>query len=160
MQRFPAFRNIILLAPLALASLACDEAPGDDSLSTVSPVLDENWEAVDLGFWQKITDEGAQIRNAYGQEGKRSFCNEALQSDFESLFASNFESRDALEQFCNDDINPTNGLDSFTRETEVVASTCSATFGSTCTCVGGCTAGLFNCKCQTAPTTQLQEFEF
>lgn len=156
MQRFTAFRNLIILAPLALVSLslACDEAPGDDSPSAANPVLDENWEAVDLGFWQKITDEGAQIRNAYGQEGKRSFCNEALQMDFESLFASNFESREALENFCNDDIDPTNGIDSFTQQSTVVASTCSSTFGSSCSCSGGCSAGLFKCKCESSPTVE------
>lgn len=157
MQRFTAFRNFIILAPLALATMACDEAPGDDSQSAASPVLDETWEAVDLGLWQKITDEGAQIRNAYGQEGKRSFCNEALQMDFESLFASNFENREALENFCNDDIDPTNGIDSFTQEIEqstVLASTCSSTFGSSCTCSGGCSAGLFKCKCESIPTAE------
>ena len=149
MQRFHGFLNLLILAPLALASisLACDEAPGDDSPSTASPVLDESWEAVDLGLWQKITDEGAKIRNAYGEEGKRSFCNEALQMDFESLFASNFESREALENFCNDDTDPTNGIDSFAQEIEVVASTCSSTLGATCECEGGCSSGFSRCRC-------------
>lgn len=155
MQRFSTFRNIIMLAPLALTSLglACDEERGGDVIPAASPVLDETWEAVDLGVWQKITDDGAQIRNAYGQEGKRSFCNEALLSDFDGLFASNFETQAALEDFC-EDIDPTSDLDSFTQEPRIVASICRATFGATCSCSGDCSSGLFGCKCQSTPIEQ------